>query len=282
MGESKNSKFETLMQSLSSNLSVKILNLYNSEGRGYTLTKTARTLDQPVSTVQEYLKRFQATSLIFKKQKKYFLSNFGSYILSELRKFKKINKLNEILGKIPAKVIPSNFISILIQGLSNMKIDINSVDYMNLLYEMGEKLKKDVEKGDHIFKLIGWWDLEMDLGFFRTFLTELELNIPTFTRFYEHFDLGLIINEKFYEEIENHQKIYKIINHFNAKEEIMRVHKLFNDCKFSILRYDQNIIFFLIKDNDIDFKNMVIFEKNEKAVEFFELLFEHYWERANP
>jgi predicted transcriptional regulator len=280
MGESYNSEFETLMQSLSSNLAFQILDLYETKETGYSLTETARTLDHPVSTVQEYLKRFQNTSLIFKKEKKYVLSNFGSYILSELREFKKVSKLNEILGKIPANMIPDDFISVLVKDLSNMKIDINSVDYMSILHETGEKLKTDVEEGDHTFKLMGWWDLEMDLGFFRTIFKELELDIPTFTRFYEHFDIKLIINENLYEEIENHPKIYEIIRHFSAKEEIIRVYEEFNGCKFSILRYDHYVLFFLIKDNDIDFKNMVFFSKNKNALEFFELLFDYYWEQA--
>ncbi|MFX1570891.1 MAG: winged helix-turn-helix domain-containing protein, partial [Promethearchaeota archaeon] len=267
------SDFEFLLHTISSPVTYDILRLYSK--RNYNLTETAKNLNLSISTVQDNLKKLEKSELIYSNKKKYQLSGFGKFILLELEKINKFNKLNQFLGKIPADLIPPQFLNELAKNVSNIHIGTSSMTFMSYMNDIIKDLKNAIVNGYHEFKVIGWWSLKMDIDFFKTFFKGFELNIPTFEKISKHFKFELITNETVLNEILNDKNFNELINHFQAYESIQISEKLKN-CNITIIGYEKLVVFLLVENNDFNLSNFLFIEDNDNCLQFFENLFNYY------
>ena len=273
------SSFEELLNTISSTTIYNILKLY-SKG-DFNLTDTAKNLDISISTVQDNLKKLIKTDLIYSNDKTYHLSSFGCIILQELEKLKNLIELNEFLGRIPAELIPPKYLNLLVKDLSNMQYGTNSLQFMNYMNELMDDVKKSFNtKQISDFKVLGWWNLQMDLDFFKIFFKDFSLDNDSFKEILSHFSFQLVSYPIIFDDIKKMEDIKELMEHFHMYDFFRTCTKLEN-CNFTIMKYKKIVILVLIDHDDFDFHNFLIFENNDNALEFFNSLFQFYWERSD-
>ncbi len=284
MINNKCSQFEELLISISSIISYKILTLYSSDNKGWNLTDTAHNLQLPISTIQDYLLKLLNSNLIYKKAKLYYISNFGSFFLTELQNFEIFNKFCHIFGKIPAEIIPSRFIHELIPYLTDIKIEETSWHFMTVFNEMMNHFKNSLNRPENAFdlKVLGWWDIDFDFHMLKTYFKDLEMNIESMQRFFKNSNLNIrvISHKKIVDEIKADKSLVELMKHFNLFDGF-RIFDI-ESFNFTFLKYNQKISLFLVKDNDIDAKHHIFFENNSGMNKFFDDLFHYYWKRSIP
>ena len=64
--------FFSLLNSISSEIAHKILNLYSENTKGLNLTETSNKIEEKTSTVRDHINRLLAANLIYKKEKNSF------------------------------------------------------------------------------------------------------------------------------------------------------------------------------------------------------------------
>ncbi|MFX0072748.1 MAG: hypothetical protein ACFFAO_16820 [Candidatus Hermodarchaeota archaeon] len=286
MVENKNNKteFGLLLNSISATLSYDILKLYNESKEDYNLTKTAEVLNQSISTIQEYLKKLTNSYLIYKIDKNYKISNFGSYILNELRNLEMINKLAFILGKIPREMIPYEYLHNLIPNLKDIEIEESTWHFMSIINDMFNQFKKGLNS-DHTIqeiKLLGWWNLNLDYKMVKTYFKDFSLDIRSMKTFFEKgkFRFKIITDKKVIDEILEDKNLRQIMELFNMFDNF-RIYD--TECfNFTIIEYSKKVGLFLIEDDDFDMKHHILFENNPAVNQFFEPLFNYYWQKSIP
>ena len=284
MNNKKNDEFHQFLTSISSVLSYNILKLYFNANCGFSLTETKEKLNESISTVQDHLKRLLSLKIIIKEQKTYVISNFGSFIFTELEKFKIINRVRDFFGQIPDKLIPARFLNELIPYLSDFEIHRTSVQFMDEMHEMMSKMTQQLETGKHNVKVLGWWSLKMDLDFLKTFYKDINLDTPSMEKLFESVDFKLILTENVVSEMLENEQIIKLTQQVDifTSAEYIRILEQSEKFNFTIMKSDDYIGFFLIIKDDFDPKHFIIAQNNPGLEKFFNDLFDYYWERSIP
>ncbi|MGV9200763.1 MAG: hypothetical protein ACOC4M_18295, partial [Promethearchaeia archaeon] len=141
-------KFFELLNILSTEISYKILLLYSECKQGINLTNTAQMIDEKTSTVRDYLNRLLNAKCIYRVDKEYYLSNFGSLLLNYLKKIKKYHNLRKILGNISAEAIPTEYIELLDPIVDNIDIKSDQWQFMSVSNKIISKIQNGMgQKG---------------------------------------------------------------------------------------------------------------------------------------
>ena len=155
MSNDTNDDFFLLLNSISSEVAYKILNLYSEDSEGLNLTETSNKLNEKTSTVRDHINRLLNNNLIYKKEKIYFLSNFGSFILRYMKHLEIFNKTRKVFGQIPAELIPSDFIQELVPHISDIEIQSDQWQFMSISNRIMDKMRAEFRDNPGELKVIG-------------------------------------------------------------------------------------------------------------------------------
>lgn len=276
-----NEPFENLVNSISNHISHKILNLYNAQNEGFNLTNTANEINEKISTTQDHLNKLLKQRLVYRKEKDYFLSNFGEYLFAILKKLSLFGKFKDLFGRIPQGVIPPQFLEKLIPELEKSSIITTSWNFMNTMDKYIKKMKKNLKKSHQNLGIIGWWSLEYDFELMEMYFPDFNLNKNKLKEFFQNFSMKMVTHKGMIQEIKNNSLFSKIIMEDDLIKNF-RIYEGVNQFNFCIMRFNQVIAFFLVNDNDIDFQHNIFMENNEKVIETFRELLNYYWVRSTP
>ena len=268
--------FINLLNSISSEIAYKILNLYEAE-KGLTLTNTSKEIEEKTSTVRDYLKRMISSNLIYKKEKKYYLSNFGSFILNNLRSLEVFNKARQIFGQIPAELIPSEFIQKLVFDLKDIEVESDGWQIMYISSNILNQINQDIGKQGNELKILGWKkSLTLSIEIIQKNLTKVSFDIASMNKFLEDLNFKLITDQTIIDEINKSKKLKEIVDNTSIKNRIHICENVEN-FSFTLFKYNKIIQFFLNEEN-----KQFLIEDNDQAVEFFNSVFKYYLKRSKP
>ncbi|MHA1335205.1 MAG: hypothetical protein ACTSPW_05580 [Promethearchaeota archaeon] len=272
--------FIKLLNSFSSEIAYKILNLYMVKG-GLNLTETAREIHEKTSTVRDHLNRLTETQLIYKKNKKYYLSNFGSFILKYLKNLEIFNRTRMVFGQIPAELIPSEFIQELVPFISDIEVQSDQWKFMNISNKIMSQIKEDIGKKDLELKVIGWNSLSLSLEILNNFLGTSAADEKALNRFLKNMNFYLITDKEILKDIAENPILTKIIRNIKLKERI-RICDAVEIFEFTLFKYKNIVQFFLNEKGKLGVGHHFILENKPEAVRFFDNVFNYYYNLSKP
>ncbi len=275
-----NSGFFSLLNSISSEIAYKILNLYQEDIKGLNLTETSRRISEKTSTVKDHLGKLKNSKLILKKNKNYYLSNFGSYILKNLKDLEIFNKASLIFGQIPAELIPSKYMRKLIPHLKEVKIQSDQWQFMTMTNRTLNQIKNDLGKGNVELKVLGWRSLVLSTGIIQEHFKTVKLEKNSVKNFLESVNFKLISDKELLDDLENEQ-IKSLLDDVSVKNRI-RICEDIDKFQFTLFRYNQIVQFFLNEKDQVGIGHYFLIENNVHVVEFFNDVFDYYWQKSKP
>ena len=274
--------FKYCLNAISSSLAHKILRLYSKKKEGLNLTDTASSLDEPISTIQDHLKKLLDSSAIYLKSKKYYLSSYGNYILHQLEEIKQFNDLSGIFGQIPADMIPHQLLKELVPNLTDVDLNNNSWHFFQMMEDFFNDFKENLKSGkiNLKIKVLGWWDIDMDFEILQTHFKDLRMDSSSVFKFFKNITFKIVSDKNFAEDLTNHDEFREVLDYFKDKD-YMRICEdvVFN---FTMMRYENTFILFLTKDGDMDYAHHYYSQDEPHVLKFFEQLFDHYWSKSVP
>lgn len=274
-------EFEDLLNAVGSEKTYKILKLYSKRKDGLNLTDTSRKISEITSTIRDHLKKMLETGLIFKEDKKYFLSNFGSFVLSSLEEFRTFNKFRSIFGQIPGEIIPSRFLREFIPHIKNLHVITNQWQFLNVTNEVIENIKSDIDTKKVEMKILGWKSLTLMLDIFQNYFKELSSSPDSIQKLLDTFDFQLISNMDILEELKKSTQVKDLMKLTNLQKHI-HICKEIDNFNFVLFKYNNNVHIFLNKNNRFNFENYFLAQDNLGVVEFYNKVFRYYLDRSIP
>ncbi len=274
-------EFQILLNSISSTLSLKVLLLYEKNIH-HNLTETSKLLNEPISTIQDNLRKLEKANLIKKNIKNYSITNLGSYILNSLKRFNILSKFIHIFGNLPSESIPSEILYEFLPNFINIETSHKSFDFLQVTKNLMENFLNITKKSEITLEIIGWWDLNLDLQLARLFGIDFNLEKGPIPPIIKNINFKIITDKSF---IENIKKYDKIFNRFEEEFNFMDRVKIYDEnykFHFTLFKLNHIITFSLVKDNDIDYHNYFIVENNPKISLFFEKLYNYFNNRSKP
>lgn len=266
--------FFSLLNSISSEIALRILNLYSENDIGLNLTETSNRLEEKTSTVRDNLNKLLSTNLIYKKEKKYFLSNFGSFILRYMKHLEIFNKTRQVFGQIPAELIPSEFIQELVPHISDIEIQSDQWKFMTISTRIMNKIVADLNSEPGRLRVIGWESLTKALEIMDTFFKTKPID-----EFLNAVDFQLISPKEILTDIRKQGNI-KIIAQLAGER--IRICEDIDNFKFILFNYNQIVQFFLSEGGKVGMGYHFVLEDNPEAVKFFENVFQYYLKKSKP
>ncbi|MHA1150436.1 MAG: hypothetical protein ACTSR8_19635 [Promethearchaeota archaeon] len=270
--------FIKLLNAFSSEIAYNILNLYSNKS-GLTLTNTSNELGKEISTstIRDHLNRLIEAHLIYKKEKQYYLSNFGSFILKNLRSLEVFNKARQIFGQIPAELIPSEFIQKLVFDLKDIEVESDGWQIMYISSNILNQINQDIGIQGNELKILGWKkSLSLSIEIIQKNLTKVSFDITSMNKFLEDLNFELITDQTFIDEINKNKQLREMVDQTSIKNRIFVCEKVEN-FSFTLFKYNKIIQFFLNEEN-----KQFLIEDNDPAVEFFDSVFQYYLNQSNP
>ncbi|TXT55012.1 MAG: hypothetical protein BAJALOKI2v1_710008 [Promethearchaeota archaeon] len=264
-----------LLNAFSNKIAYKILYLYHLFPNGFNLTDTSKELDEKTSTVNDHLEKLLDARLIYKEHKEYKLSIFGNYVLNSINKFETLNKLKEILGKLPAQKIPLNFIDDLIPHIDKVEIQTNQWKFMRISNILINQIQSEMKETPVELKILGWKSLSLSLDIIKTYFNNLTLAPQSLQGFFDKTNFELISDKKIIDDIKTNDRIMEILRTTDLKERIM-ICKNVEKFDFTLLRYKDLIHFFLNEEKKEGINYSVFFKNNSGALDFFNKVYAYY------
>lgn len=273
--------FFELLNSLSSEISFKILELYSKNQKGINLTNTAQMVNEKTSTVRDYLNRLLETNCIYRIDKTYYLSSFGLLILDYLKKIKNFNKLGRILGNIDAKSIPIEYIEILEPIVDEIEIKSDQWQFMSVSNQIIGRIQQDIGQQGIELKVLGWRSLSLSMSIIQNYFKKITLERYSIQQFLENTNFELISDQGILKEIQKIEKLKEVVGKTTIKDKIY-VYEEIEKFPYTILNYNEIIQFFLNKGKDMEVGNYFTLENNETAQNFFTKLFGNFKKKSKP
>ncbi|MFO8019771.1 MAG: hypothetical protein R6U96_14195 [Promethearchaeia archaeon] len=273
--------FFELLNSLSTEISYKILVLYSEQQEGINLTNTAQLIDEKTSTVRDYLNRLLDVKCIYRINKDYYLSNFGSLILDYLKKMKNYNILRDILGNISAGAIPTNFIEILDPIIQEIEIKSDQWQFMNVSNKLINQIQNDMGQEGIKLKVLGWRSLTLSLNIIQNYFNKVTLERYSIQQFLENTNFKLISDKGVLKEIHSNEKLKNIVEKTDINEKIY-VYEEVENFPYTLIKYNETIQFFLNKGEEMKVGKYFTLENNETAKTFFNEIFDYFKKKSKP
>lgn len=274
-------KFFELLNILSTEISYKILLLYSECKQGINLTNTAQMIDEKISTVRDYLNRLLNAKCIYRVDKEYYLSNFGSLLLNYLKKIKKYHNLRKILGNISAEAIPTKYIELLDPIVDNIDIKSDQWQFMSVSSKIISKIQDGMGQKGVDLKVLGWRSLTLSMNIIQNYFKKITLDRYSIQQFFQNTNFELISDKGIIEEIQTTEKLKEMVERTDIKENIY-VYEDLEKFPYTLLKYNEIIQFFLNKGEKMEVGNYFTLEKNETALTFFQELFNHFKGKSKP
>jgi len=266
--------FFLLLNSISSEISHRILNLYSKEIKGLNLTETSNNIGEKTSTVRDNLNKLLTTNLIYKKEKNYFLSNFGSFVLHYMKHLEIFNKTRQVFGQIPAELIPFEFIQELVPHISDIEIQSDQWKFMTISTRIMKKIVSDLNTEPGRLRVIGWESLTKALEIMDTFFKTKPIN-----EFLHAIDFQLISPKVILNDIRKQSNIKKIAQ---LAGERIHICEEIENFKFILFNYNDIVQFFLSEGGNVGMGYHFVLEDNPEAVKFFDNVFDYYLKKSKP
>ena len=271
------SKFEKFLNVISSISTYKILKLIADSNKGFSLSETAKVLNLSISTVNDNLKKLLKSHFIYSVDKEYFISSYGYYIFNKLEKLELFNKLNPIIGKIPKDIIPNEFFEELLPVIEDIKVKTRSLNVILDMNRYAKIFKSNLQNltESSVFKTLGWWSDDIEFTLIRDYLSEWDEDPVKIREMVKNLNIEIITDENFVNKIIENKKVEALEEYLDLNQAIRIIEEniKFN---FTIIKINQHMILFLIKDNDeIDIKHHLFIE-NQNIDKFFNRLFNYY------
>jgi len=277
MNDKNTDNFFQLLNSISSEIAHKILNLYLENSQGLNLTDTSNKIEESTSTVRDHINRLLDANLIYKKEKFYFLSNFGSFILRYMKHLEIFNKTRKVFGQIPAELIPSKFIQELVPHISDIEIKSDQWEFMTISTRLMDKIRAEYKTNPGELRVIGWEHLSKALEIMKNLLMK-DMDIP-YSEFLNLTDFELISNKRILKDIIEHKEIRKMAELIKDRVHICENIEKF---EFILFKYKQTIQFFLYEGGKLGMGHHFVLEDNPDAVKFFDNVFNYYLNQSVP
>ena len=278
MIENEENGFSNLLSAISTGITFNLLKLYKKNS--YNLTDSAKQLGLPISTVQDNLRKLLQSNLIFIREKKYYLSSFGSYILSNMHQFEHLYQLRNFFGKIPSDLIPNTFLEEIISLIDYIDIHETSWHFLKIFDKLLSKFKEKINNGNFSgeLRVLGWWNLDFDFELLRTYFPDKKIDAEFYLNFFENITFQQIIDEKFALELFNREEIRDIRKFLDKNNDIRIIANktLFN---FTIMEIEGSMCLFLVKNNKLDV-NHHFFINHPKIHSIFDIIFNYYKEKT--
>lgn len=271
----KDSNYVELLNSISSEIDFKIINLLVNRPNGLNLTDTANVINEKTSTVRDHLNSLLESKIIYRKEKLYFLSNYGNYVFYNLQKMEEFHKTKEIFGKLSFDVIPAHFLYDLAKDISDVELYSGKWQFMAESNRIFKIIKNSIGKIDNDLRIIGWSGLDLSMSILKNYFPEINPQ-----QLIKHSNFQLISDKTLLDEIKQKKKIKEIIDEtdFVKRTFIWEGEK---DFQFTLFKYNSIIQLFLNEEDDSTGHYLVL-EDKLSFIKFFDDLFNYYMENARP
>ena len=284
MADSSSSDLASLLNSLSNEISLKILKLYKLNKDGLNLTDTSKIIKEKKTTVKDHLKKLVDSNLIYIHEKKYYLSYFGALVLEQVSNVELLNSTRKIFGSISSEMIPTRFITKFIPHLKGVKVFTNQWRFMNIVNELIDIIKKNHKDGKTALKLIGWNSIPFSLAIMRSSFNNIMTEEESIKQFYMDTGLMVITDESFLRNTKEIEQVKDML----AIPEVQKRTMICQDVEkfnFMIVRYDNYITFFLNRSQEAGFGPYFTIRGKYKfkphPVEIFEEIFEYFSKKSS-
>lgn len=274
-------EFFNFLNSFSNRIAFKILKVYSENKIGLNLTDTSMIINEKTSTVKDHLKKLLNAKLIFKSEKLYYLSNFGSYILNILDDLEILNKTSIIFGQIDADFIPSEYISELLPFLKNIPIITNQWQFITISNRMLNQIKAELGNRKIEIKVLGWNSLALGMEIIQNTFNEMDLNNESIKNLLNEINLELITDKNILKDVENNELINNMIKNPEIKERFQIADNI-GRFRFIMMRYNEIIHFFLNEKEEFGIGPYFLIENEPGAVEVFDKIFNFFSIHSKP
>jgi predicted transcriptional regulator len=275
------SDYLDLLNSFSNKIAFKIMTLLHKSVNGFNLTDTANSIGEKTSTVNDHLEKLFNARLIYRKDKKFHLSNYGNFILNYLNNLKILDRVKEIFGNLPARRIPLEYIHNLIPSIKDVEIQTNQWKFMKISSSIIKQIQVDVKKGSVNLNILGWESLALSLDIIENYFQTLTLAPQSLQEFFNKTNFELITDRGIIEDTKNNQRLIEIMRSTDLKQRIMICEKV-EKFDFTLFRYKNTIHFFLNEETKGGINYSVLFKDNPGAIRFFNKVYDYYLEDSNP
>jgi len=272
--------FLGLLDTVSSEVSHKILLLYTQQD-GLTLTETANLIEEKISTVRDHIKKLIEAYFIYKKEKQYYMSNFGSFVMKYLSNLEIFNKTRQVFGQIPGELIPSEFIRDLIPYIADIKIESDPWQFMLTSTGILNQIREDLGSGTFELKILGWQSLSLSIDIMEKYFSNVPFEKESLNRFLTDLNFQLITDKEILKDIKESPQIQKIINNIEIQDRFFICDTVQN-FEFTLFKYNEIIQFFLNEKDALGVGHHFVLKNNKNAVEFFDKVFQYYLAQSKP
>ena len=273
------SDFINLLSSFSSEIAFKILSLYSNNQKSYTLTETAREINEKTSTVKDHLIKLVNATILYKTDKTYNLSNFGSFIINYVKNMEILNRLKMIFGELPAELIPSEFIHEVLPYIEDITVQIDVMKLANISNRILKQIDHDLGKKKVVINMLGWKSLALSEDIIQDFFKGVSLDRDdSIEEFLTNTNFKLIAGKKMLEELNHNPKYRKRLENPDINKNFF-IYEEIDTFKFTFFKFNDKIQFFFNEQNKM---RHFLVENNPKAIDFFDKVFNYYFNKSIP
>jgi len=279
------SDFTNLLNSFSNEISLKILNTYETNKDGLNLTDTSKKIKEKTTTVKDHLIKLMESNLIYVQEKKYYLSYFGALILEQMRNIELLNRTKRIFGHVSSEMIPTRFVAKFIPYLKGVEVSTNQWAFMNVGNKLIEIIKNNIGVKKTVLKLIGWNSIQLSLEIMRSSFPNIFTEKDAMKEIFNDQNLSLITDKSFLKDIRDNKIIKDAMALPEFKERVL-IYQNVEQFSFMLIRYDKYITFFLNTNQEANLGPYFIIKskKNDEPspIEIFEEIFHYFSKKSTP
>ncbi len=273
-----------MLNSISKEISLKILVTYEHDKNGLNLTDTSKIIKEKTTTVKDHLNKLLDSNLIYVQEKKYYLSYFGVLILEHVRNIELLDRTRKIFGHVSSDMIPTQFVAKFIPYLKGVEVSTNQWAFMNVGNKLIEIIKNNLGAKKTELKLIGWNSIPLSFEIMRSSFPTIFTEKDAMKKLINDINLSLITDKSFLKDIGDNN-IIKAMSLPEFKERVL-IYQNVEQFSFMLIRYDKYITFFLNTNQEANLGPYFIIKskKNDEPspIEIFEEIFEYFSKRSVP
>ncbi|MBN1802035.1 MAG: helix-turn-helix transcriptional regulator [Candidatus Lokiarchaeota archaeon] len=272
-----------ILNSYSNPIAIKILKTHAKTPQGINLSDTANLIGEKISTVKDHLKKLSDARLLYKINKRYYLSNFGSYIIDSLNDLEILTKMSAIFGRLKAHSIPSRLLKKLVPFMKGIQIVSNQWQFMNISNRLLKQIESELGKQPIELKILGWNSLALGIEIIRNNFKTISLDGDSLKKLLEELNLTLISDKTILKDLKESKNVElnNIIKKSGIKERFQIIDSI-DRFSFSIVRYNKIIHFFLNEKENIGLGPYFLIENDEGAVKIIDKIFNHFATLSKP
>lgn len=278
-----NMDLNEILNSYSNPIAIKILKTHAKTPQGINLSDTANLIGEKISTVKDHLKKLSDARLLYKINKRYYLSNFGSYIIDSLNDLEILTKMSAIFGRLKAHSIPSRLLKKLVPFMKGIQIVSNQWQFMNISNRLLKQIESELGKQPIELKILGWNSLALGIEIIRNNFKTISLDGDSLKKLLEELNLTLISDKTILKDLKESKNVElnNIIKKSGIKERFQIIDSI-DRFSFSIVRYNKIIHFFLNEKENIGLGPYFLIENDEGAVKIIDKIFNHFATLSKP